>query len=81
MPIASPPPAPAGLPVSLGDRSPWQISVKDDPLLNINKDAPLPSEVDVVVIGSGLCGECSIGEKGEGGEVKLKVKGASGSDM
>jgi len=57
MPIPTPPSPPDGLPVPLGALSPWQLSVRDSPILNLNRDAPLPAEAEVVVIGSGLCGE------------------------
>ena len=56
MPIATPTAPPSGLPVPLGALSPWQLSVREHPLLNANRDAPLPLDADVVVIGSGLCG-------------------------
>lgn len=43
-------------PVPLGVLSVWQRSTRDDPLVNMGKDEPLPQETDVVIIGSGLCG-------------------------
>ena len=42
------------------DESPWQKSVAGDPLLHHNRDVGLPTEADVVVIGSGLSGESSL---------------------
>lgn len=45
------------LPIPLGELSVWQRSVRDHPLLNAGKDEPLPAEADVVIVGSGMCGE------------------------
>ncbi|KAL7415152.1 FAD dependent oxidoreductase-domain-containing protein [Mrakia frigida] len=56
MPTPTPPSPPPGLPVPLGALSPWQISVRSNPILNLNRDTPLPSEAQVVLIGSGLTG-------------------------
>ena len=44
-------------PVPLGILSVWQRSTRDDPLVNMGRDEPLPEEADVVIIGSGLCGK------------------------
>lgn len=56
MPIATPAAPHPHLPIPLGDLSVWQRSTRDHPLLNQGKDGPLPSEADVVIVGSGMCG-------------------------
>lgn len=50
-------------PVPLGVLSVWQRSTRDDPLVNMGKDEPLPEEADVVVIGSGLCGKSELPDR------------------
>ncbi|OCF36345.1 hypothetical protein I316_02220 [Kwoniella heveanensis BCC8398] len=58
MPIAlkdTAPPHPH-LPIPLGQLSVWQHSTRDHPLLNAGRDEDLPSEADVIIIGSGMCG-------------------------
>lgn len=56
MPIATPAAPHPHMPIPLGDLSVWQKSTRDHPLLNRGKDGPLPSEADVVIVGSGMCG-------------------------
>ena len=56
MPIATTPPHPH-LPVPLGQLSVWQQSTRDHPLLDAGKDDELPEGADVVIVGSGMCGE------------------------
>jgi hypothetical protein len=60
MPIATSKPHPH-LPVPLGELSVWQKTTRDHPLLNAGKDGELPSEADVVIIGSGMCGTYAVG--------------------
>ena len=48
------------LPVPLGALSHWQRSTRDHPLLNAGRDNRLPLDADVVIIGSGLCGQFPI---------------------
>lgn len=57
MPIATTIPHPHLPPTELGVLSPWQETVRSHPLLNQGKDDELPESADVVIIGSGMCGE------------------------
>ncbi|WVQ79001.1 hypothetical protein IAT38_001093 [Cryptococcus sp. DSM 104549] len=58
MPVAIPPTSPWGdkvFPPSW-PLSVWQKTTREDPLVNMGRDEPLPESADVVIIGSGLAG-------------------------
>lgn len=70
------------LPPPLGVLSEWQRTVRDHPLLNAGKDEPLPESADVVIVGSGMCGESLVNARvarnslGRSGDSQLVAEGA-----